>query len=97
MLLAILGAMLVMAADLPAGPAPPPVALPHFPDRLHAFVWRNWPLVPTARLAQTVGAKPADIVRMGEAMGFLRRLASRPRNAAADPHRHSAQLASASL
>jgi hypothetical protein len=70
MLLAMLGAMLMMAADLPAGPAPPPVALPHFPDRLHAFVWRNWPLVPTARMAQTVGAKPADIIRMGEAMGL---------------------------
>ncbi|MCX7008868.1 MAG: hypothetical protein NTY53_16760 [Kiritimatiellaeota bacterium] len=29
------------AAQLPAGAAPLPVPLPHFPDRLHAYVWRN--------------------------------------------------------
>ena len=29
------------AADLPQGNAPKPVPFPHFPDRLHAFVWRN--------------------------------------------------------
>ena len=34
------------AADLPRGTAPRPVPFPHFPDRLHAFVWRNWQLVP---------------------------------------------------
>src|SRR5258706_9350754 len=56
--------------DLPMGNAPAPVALPHFPHRLHAFIWRNWPLVPTARLAKVIGAKPADILRLGEAMGL---------------------------
>ena len=44
--------------------------LPHFPTRLHAFVWRNWPLVTPERMAQVVGAKQADIVRMGRAMGL---------------------------
>ena len=47
-----------------------PVSLPHFPDRLHAFVWRNWPLVPVERMAEVVGARPADVVRMGRAMGL---------------------------
>src|ERR1035441_3636144 len=41
------------AADLPRGSAPKPVLFPHFPDRLHAFVWRNWPLVPARRDRQS--------------------------------------------
>lgn len=57
-------------ADLPKGSAPNPVPLPHFPDRLHAFVWRNWPLVPVERMARAVGAKPADLLRLGRAMGL---------------------------
>ena len=56
--------------DLPEGSAPPPVPLPHFPDRLHAFVWRNWSLVPVCRLARVVGARDSDIVRLGRAMGL---------------------------
>ena len=58
------------AADLPKGSAPPAVPLPHFPDRLHAFVWRNWPLVPLARMARVVGASVEDLRRMGHAMGL---------------------------
>ena len=57
-------------ADLPAGKAPKPVTCPHFPNQLHAFVWRNWPLVTPERMAKVVGAKKADIVRMGRAMGL---------------------------
>ena len=57
-------------AELPKGAAPSPVDVPHFPDRLHAFVWRNWPLVPVARMAQVVGATAADLERMGGAMGL---------------------------
>lgn len=57
-------------AVLPKGPTPAPVALPHFPSRLHAFVWRNWQLVPPERMAAVVGAKPADMVRLGQAMGL---------------------------
>ncbi len=56
--------------DLPTGAAPEPVPLPHFPSRLHAYVWRNWTLVPTERLARVVGAKPSDILRTGTAMGL---------------------------
>jgi hypothetical protein len=57
-------------ALLPAGNAPRPVELPHFPDRLHAFIWRNWGLVPPERLAAVVGARPSDLVRLGRAMGL---------------------------
>src|SRR5512136_1023126 len=57
-------------ADLPKGAAPKPVSLPHFPSRLHAFVWRNWPLVTPERMARVVGAKRADILRLGRAMGL---------------------------
>ena len=60
----------ITLADLPKGTAPKPVSFPHFPSRLHAFVWRNWPLVTPERMASVVGAKPADISRMGRAMGL---------------------------
>ena len=49
-------------AALPAGPAKPALAFPHFPDRLHAFIWRNWGLVPADRLAAVLGTT-ADNVR----------------------------------
>ena len=55
---------------LPEGTAPMPVPLPHFPDRLHAFVWRNWQLVPVERLAEVVSARPGDILRLGKSMGL---------------------------
>jgi hypothetical protein len=58
------------ASDLPKGTAPRPVQFHHFPDRLHAFVWRNWPLVPVGRMAAVVGARQEDILRMGQAMGL---------------------------
>jgi hypothetical protein len=60
----------IQLADLPKGAAPKPVALPHFPDRLHAFVWRNWTLVEVEQMAAAVGAKASDIERMGKAMGL---------------------------
>src|SRR5689334_12037908 len=70
MLLCLLGVLSMLRSDLPAGSAPAPVTAPHFPDRLHAYAWRNWSLVPTARLAKVVGATPAEIVEIGKAMGL---------------------------
>ena len=32
----------------------------------------NWPVVPVARMAAVVGAQPADILRVGQAMGLGR-------------------------
>src|SRR5215203_4810085 len=56
--------------DLPMGTAPKPLSFSHFPDPLHAFVWRNWPLVPVSRMARVVGTRTADIARIGKAMGL---------------------------
>jgi hypothetical protein len=44
--------------------------LPHFPDKLHAFLWRNWGLVSTQRLAAVTGAKPEDILRLATTIGL---------------------------
>lgn len=57
-------------SQLPSGASPNPVAFPHFPDRLHAYVWRNWQLVPAERLAQVVGATPEQIRAVARAMGL---------------------------
>ena len=57
-------------SQLPMGPAPDPVAYPHFPDRLHAFVWRNWQLVPAARLAYVIGARPEQVGEVARLMSL---------------------------
>lgn len=41
-----------------------------FPDRISAFVWRNWFLVPHDRLAATVKSTAAEIDRIGLEMGL---------------------------
>src|SRR5436189_1143648 len=75
MLLFLMGVLMMVRSDLPVGSAPAPVTARHFPDRLHAYIWRNWSLVPMARLAQVVGAKPSEIVAIGRAMGLSEPLA----------------------
>lgn len=55
---------------LPEGPSPDPLLPGHFPDRLHAFVWRNWNLAPVERMAAVVDAKPDQILALGRAMGL---------------------------
>ncbi len=57
---------------LPGQGTRPPLDLTHFPSRLHAFVWRNWQLVPTERLAATVGARASDIKAIARRMGLGR-------------------------
>ena len=51
-------------------PALEPVNETHFPDRLHLFVWRNWELVNTERLAQVLGTTPDKVLEIGAAMGL---------------------------
>lgn len=60
------------AADspLPAGPSPAPVDTPHFPDRMHAFVWRNWNVVDTGKLAAVLDASADDVRGVAAAMGL---------------------------
>jgi len=63
-------ALLVVGAELPVGNQPAPVPVSHFPDRLHAFVWRNWELVPAERMAEVVGATPEQVAALATAMGL---------------------------
>jgi len=70
MLYPLVSMFVMVATELPMGPAPEPVSMPHFPDRLHAYVWRNWEVAPTERLAEVVGATPDDILKIGRAMGL---------------------------
>lgn len=52
----------------PSGPAA--LTFPHFPDPLHAFIWRNWHLVPMDRMAKVLRTKPEQVLAMGKAMGL---------------------------
>lgn len=47
-----------------------PVPLPHFPSTMHAFVFRNWTLVPIERLATVLETSKANVVRVGKSMGL---------------------------
>ena len=58
------------AAELPVGSNPPAVVFSHFPDRLHAVVFRNWNLVSPQRIALAVGATEKQIVELAAAMGL---------------------------
>ena len=66
----IVGTLMMAGVELPMGPAPAPLGYPHFPDRLHAFVWRNWMLVSAARMGEVVGASQEEILKIGRAMGL---------------------------
>lgn len=48
----------------------PAVSFPHFPSRLHAFVWRNWDLVPVDRMASVLRCSTDQVLQLGHAMGL---------------------------
>jgi hypothetical protein len=54
----------IKATDKPA------LTFQHFPDPLHAFLWRNWNLVPLKRLARVVKASPHELLAMARTMGL---------------------------
>ena len=54
----------------PVGSAPTPVNFPHFPDRMHTFIWRNWTAVEQARLAEVLGTSVENVVAVAESMGL---------------------------
>ena len=56
--------------DLPVGSAPQPIAFDHFPDRLHAVVWRNWQIVRPSVLAQVLGTSADRVTKMAASMGL---------------------------
>lgn len=58
------------AETLPSGVEIQPLEAAHFPDRLHAVVWRNWQLVEPARIARAVGTTEANVRAVAESMGL---------------------------
>ncbi|MCS6775064.1 MAG: hypothetical protein RMJ43_12145 [Chloroherpetonaceae bacterium] len=66
----LVGVAVALTHDLPAGSAPEPVALLHFPDRFHAYVWRNWTVVPVERIAKAAGVSIQEVLQTGRAMGL---------------------------
>ncbi len=69
----ILVAAIVCSAGtsvLPTGSSPAPIEFKHFPDRLHAFVWRNWEMVSLERMAEVLGTTPEKVRQVGESMGL---------------------------
>ncbi len=55
---------------LPSGNGPPPIEIRHFPDRLHAFVWRNWEMVSLERMAEVLQTTSEKVRTMGLSMGL---------------------------
>ncbi len=49
-----------------------PISTPHFPDALHATVWRNWHLVPPHRLAKVLNATVEQVTGLATSMGLPR-------------------------
>jgi len=60
------------APVLPAGSNPPALEFPHFPDRLHTFVWRNWSVVELERLAAVLGTSVENVAAIADSMGLPR-------------------------
>lgn len=58
------------ALELPPESDYEPIATPHFPSRLHAFVWRNYPLVTTERMAEVLGCSRPEVDGIARSMGL---------------------------
>ncbi len=64
-------ALMVVAALFPTVlPAATPVAADHFPDRVHAFIWRNWPVVEARKLAGVLGTTTENVQAVALSMGL---------------------------
>ncbi len=46
------------------------VVLDYFPDRLHAFVFKNWPLVSVERLAKVLETEPENLIQIAKSLGL---------------------------
>ncbi|WP_155907633.1 hypothetical protein [Lunatimonas lonarensis] len=66
---ALLPALPFSVSD-PSAVANPPVAFPHFPHPIFAFIWRNWNLVPLERMKVVLGCSEADLLSCAGAMGL---------------------------
>ncbi|MBQ4480585.1 MAG: hypothetical protein II943_08100 [Victivallales bacterium] len=59
-----------MTSMLPKGNSQPALNLAHFPARWQAVVWRNWGMVPVARLAKVLRSTAAFLAKAAEQMGL---------------------------
>lgn len=66
----LLACTLLTNAVLPAEADRAALDFAHFPDSYHAFVWRNWNLVPAERMAAAIGAEASQILATGHSMGL---------------------------
>src|ERR1043165_339967 len=57
-------------AILPKGGSAEPLPLAHFPDRVHAFIWRNWPLISIDRLALVLKTSRVNVAAIARKMGL---------------------------
>lgn len=57
-------------SQLPVGAAPQPLSIPHFPDTLHAVIWRNWDVVDAAALAGVLKGTVEQITEIAQSMGL---------------------------
>jgi hypothetical protein len=65
-----LGPSFAAESVLPEGSAPAALASPYFPDRVHAFVWRNWGAVEPAKLAEVLGTSAENVRALAVSMGL---------------------------
>ena len=56
--------------QLPTGSPPAPETVPHFPDRITTFVWRNWNLVSLEKLAQVLKTTPSNVQKTALSLGL---------------------------
>ncbi|MDN3687552.1 hypothetical protein [Cyclobacterium jeungdonense] len=55
---------------LPLGSHPPALAFDHFPNRLFAFVWRNWNLIGVEKMASLLDCESWQVRDVAQAMGL---------------------------
>lgn len=61
---------LVAESVLPTGSSPKALDAPHFPDRLHTFIWRNWESADLADMARVLGTTEDNVREIGLSMGL---------------------------
>mgnify|MGYP000879194368 CR=1 FL=1 len=60
----------MQTSDLPSGERKPALNFEHFPNRLTAFVFRNWNLLPLSKLAAVVRAPEAELAALAALTGL---------------------------
>lgn len=56
--------------QLPVGTHPEAIEFDHFPSRMHTFIWRNWKLVPVAKLAKILTCTENKVAEIAQSMGL---------------------------